>query len=187
LPRFVAFLRAINVGGHTVRMEVLRRHFGELGFRDVTTFIASGNVAFATRAADREALERKIERRLEDELGFEVATFIRTDQEVAAISAHRPFTPERIAEAKSVKVAFLARALDRDLQTRVLSLQTSFDDFHFHGRELYWLSRRRQGESTISNLALERAIAGRCTVRGVATVRKIAAALTADSPDQPPR
>ena len=57
----------------------------------------------------------------------------------------------------------------------MLSLQTSFDDFHFHGRELYWLSRRRQGESTISNVVLERAIGGRSTVRGVATVQRIAA------------
>jgi len=177
MGRYVAFLRAINVGGHTVRMEVLRRHFTDLGFRDVQTFIASGNVAFVTRAAVARALEQKIERRLEDALGFAVATFVRTDGEVAAIAAHQAFTPARIAEAKSVNVAFLADSLSRDQQARVLSLQTSFDDFHFHGRELYWLSRRRQGESTISNVVLERAIGGRSTVRGVATVQRIAAVL----------
>jgi uncharacterized protein (DUF1697 family) len=187
VPRFVAFLRAINVGGHTVRMEVLRRHFSDLGLRDVTTFIASGNVAFGARAGDARALERKIERRLEDELGFEVATFVRTDREVAAIAGYEPFTPALVAAAKTVNVAFLAEELDRARQAAVLALRTTFDEFHFRGRELYWLSRRRQGESTISNLALERAIGGRCTVRGVATVRKIAAALSVDLPGAPPR
>jgi uncharacterized protein (DUF1697 family) len=177
MARFVAFLRAINVGGHTIRMEVLRRHFADLGFRDVTTFIASGNVAFAARTSALQALERKIERRLEEELGFEVVTFIRTDGEVAAIAAHRPFSPALVAEAKSLNVAFLSGELDRDRQARILSLKTPFDEFHFRGRELYWLSRRRQGESTISNVVLERALGGRCTVRGVATVQKIAAAL----------
>jgi uncharacterized protein (DUF1697 family) len=177
MGRYVAFLRAINVGGHTVKMEILRHHFADLGLRDVVTYIASGNVSFATRATDARALERRIERRLEDELGFEVATFVRTDREVAAVAAHQPFTRAQIAEAKSVNVAFLAESLGRDLQARVLSLQTSFDDFHFHGRELYWLSRRRQGEATISNVALERAIGGRSTVRGVATVQRIATAL----------
>jgi uncharacterized protein (DUF1697 family) len=179
VPRFVAFLRAINVGGHTVRMEALRQHFADLGFRDVTTFIASGNVAFATRARDARALERKIGQRLEDELRFEVATFLRTDAEVAAIAARQWFAAPLVAEAKSLNVAFLAGELDREQQARVRALQTSFDDFLFHGRELYWLSRRRQGESTISNVVLERAIGGRCTVRGLGTVRKIAESLAA--------
>jgi len=179
MPRYVAFLRAINVGGHTVRMEVLRRHFSDLGLRDVTTFIASGNVAFGARAGDARVLERKIARRLEDELGFEVAIFLRTDAEVAAIAARQWFAAALVAGAKSLNVAFLSGELDRDQQARVRSLQTSFDDFHFHGRELYWLSRRRQGESTISNVVLERAIGGRCTVRGLATVRKIASSLAA--------
>lgn len=177
MGRYVAFLRAINVGGHTVKMEILRHHFSELGLRDVVTYIASGNISFATRASDASALERRIERRLEDELGFEVATFIRTDGEVAAIAAHKPFTQKQAAGAKSVNVAFLAESIDRSQQARVLSLQTSFDDFHFQGRELYWLSRRGQGESTISNVVLERAIGGRATVRGVATVQRIATAL----------
>jgi uncharacterized protein (DUF1697 family) len=177
MGRYVAFLRAINVGGHTVKMESLRYHFAALGLRDIVTYIASGNVSFTTRASDVSALERKIERRLEEGLGFEVATFVRTDAEVAAVAAHEAFPASRIAAAKSVNVAFLAQALDRELQARVMSLKTSFDDIHFHGRELYWLSRRRQGESTISNVALEKAIRGRSTVRGVATVRKIAAAL----------
>jgi uncharacterized protein (DUF1697 family) len=177
MGRYVAFLRAINVGGHTVRMEVLRRHFSALGLQAVETFIASGNVAFASRAGNVSALERRIERRLEEALGFEVATFVRTDGEVAAIAAHTPFTPAQIAEAKSLNVAFLAESLDRGQRARVLSVKTPFDEFHFQGRELYWLSRRRQGESTISNLVLERAIGGRSTVRGVATVQRIAAAL----------
>jgi len=44
--RYVALLRAINVGGHVVKMDVLRKHFTKLGFTNVETFIASGNVLF---------------------------------------------------------------------------------------------------------------------------------------------
>ncbi|HXW01123.1 MAG TPA: DUF1697 domain-containing protein, partial [Anaerolineae bacterium] len=46
LPKYIAFLRAINVGGHTVKMDYLRRLFEEMGFSKVETFIASGNVIF---------------------------------------------------------------------------------------------------------------------------------------------
>ena len=49
MPRYIAFLRAINVGGHnTVKMDFLRQLFESLGFSNVETFIASGNIVFET-------------------------------------------------------------------------------------------------------------------------------------------
>ena len=75
MPRFFAFLRAINVGGHNVTMEKLRGLFEALGHKDVETFIASGNVIFASKSKDRGALERKIENSLRKSLGYEVTTF----------------------------------------------------------------------------------------------------------------
>jgi Protein of unknown function (DUF1697) len=76
--RFIAFLRAINVGGgRTVKMQSLRQVFESLGFSRVTTFIASGNVVFETTTKKTKALERKIERALKAVLGYEVRTFVR--------------------------------------------------------------------------------------------------------------
>ena len=91
MPRFIAFLRAINVGGHTVKMDDLRQLFEALGFSGVETFIASGNVVFETTARNTKVLEGKIERRLREALGYEVATFIRTDAELADIANYTPF------------------------------------------------------------------------------------------------
>ena len=59
MPRYVAFLRAVNVGGRLVKMDELRGLFGEAGLRDVETFIASGNVIFSTTATATAALEQK--------------------------------------------------------------------------------------------------------------------------------
>ena len=78
MPRYVAFLRAINVGGHVVKMDDLRRRFAQLGFTEVETFIASGNVIFSSPSRDAAALEKKIERQLEKSFGYEVKTFVRT-------------------------------------------------------------------------------------------------------------
>jgi uncharacterized protein (DUF1697 family) len=50
MPKYIAFLRAINVGGHIVKMKDLRELFGSLGFTGVETVLASGNVVFETRA-----------------------------------------------------------------------------------------------------------------------------------------
>ena len=50
MPRCIAFLRAVNVGGRLVKMDALRSAFEALDLADVSTFIASGNVLFETRA-----------------------------------------------------------------------------------------------------------------------------------------
>jgi len=52
MPRYVAFLRAINVGGHVVTMAQLKRAFEAVPLASVETFIASGNVIFESRSTD---------------------------------------------------------------------------------------------------------------------------------------
>jgi uncharacterized protein (DUF1697 family) len=69
-------------------MEELRRIFQSLELREVETFIASGNVILASNATNEEALRKKIEKRLEAELGYGVETFLRTDEELARIAQH---------------------------------------------------------------------------------------------------
>ncbi len=91
MSRYIAFLRAINVGGHTVKMEYLRQLFESFGFSEVETFIASGNVIFRTTAKDTTALESEIASGLQNALGYEVATFIRTDAELVQITAYQAF------------------------------------------------------------------------------------------------
>src|SRR2546426_4439388 len=91
MPKYVAFLRAINVGGHTVKMDHLRLLFEALGFSNVETFIASGNVIFDSKSKNTKALEEKIEGCLYETLGYPVSTFIRSTVEVATIANYKPF------------------------------------------------------------------------------------------------
>ncbi len=173
MARYVAFLRAINVGGHVVKMDVLRRHFEALGLADVETFIASGNVIFSTKAAPA-SLERRIEKRLGDVLGYDVATFVRTDAEVAEIAAYEAFPTARVAASRSLNVALLVKAIDEKTHRTILALRNDIDDFHVNGRELYWLCQVGQGDSKFSNIAFEKVVGQRATFRGVKTMRRLA-------------
>src|SRR3954451_4103174 len=111
MPRYIAFLRAINVGGHNVKMAQLRALFEELGFSNVETFIASGNVIFDSPATDVQALEQQIENHLQTALGYAVATFLRSTAELAAVAAYQPFSQAQLAaEGGSLYVAFLRAA-----------------------------------------------------------------------------
>jgi uncharacterized protein (DUF1697 family) len=163
------------VGGHTVKMDHLRQLFESLGFSAVETYIASGNVVFETKSGNVKALERKIEKRLREALGYEVATFIRTVAELADIANYKPFRQSDLDAAAALNVAFLSDVLGASSRRKLTALRTDIDDFHVHGRELYWLCRKKQSESTFSNAVLEKTLGTRSTLRGANTVRQIAA------------
>ena len=174
--RFVAFLRAINVGGHTVTMETLRRQFTALGFRGVETFIASGNVIFTTSGEDESAIRRKVEGRLLNALGYEVRTFLRTDAEVGGVARYAPFTPAEIASARTLCVVFLAERPSAAATKALMSYRTDVDDFQVKGRDVYWLCQVGQSESPFATKAgFEKVLRVQGTVRGMKTVTKLAA------------
>jgi uncharacterized protein (DUF1697 family) len=174
--RLVAFLRAINVGGHNVKMDRLRELFESLGLSNVETFIASGNVIFDAPAESAQTLEEKIESHLRDSLGYEVATFIRSVSELADIADYRPFaTAELDKESNSLYIAFLRSPPGGEAEESLSAFRTQIDDFHVHEREIYWLCRKKSSESAFSGAILEKTIGMPATMRNATTVRRLVA------------
>jgi uncharacterized protein (DUF1697 family) len=174
MEKYVAFLRAINVGGHVVKMDHLRSVVAGIGVSRVETFIASGNVIFDSAARSASALEKKIESALHQALGYEVATFIRTTSAVAEVAAREPFSGLD-APGNTLYVGFLSAAPAAAAQRALLALNSSVDEFHIAGREVFWLSHRKFSESDFSGAKLEKILGVKATLRNITTVRKIAA------------
>ena len=170
MPRYAAFLRAINVGGHTVKMDRLREVLAPLRLSNLETFIASGNVIFETRAAP-EKLEERIAQTLEAGLGYPVKTMLRTIAEVHAIAAFAGTLPEAVAR----NVGLLAAAPDPAAARAFLKLQTPRDLLMIRGREIYWLSQDRQSESPLFRIDFERVLQVPLTMRGASTIGKLCA------------
>ncbi len=174
MQKYITFLRAINVGGHNVKMDVLREKFEEMGFTNVESFIASGNIIFDSEIEDTTTLKDKIEVHLEESLGYEVVTLIRTKSEVSAIAEYKPFSDAELESAGALNVAFLAAPLNGMAKAALARLKTGIDDFHVSGCEVYWLCKRKQSESTFSNAVFEKTLKVCATFRGIKTVRKLA-------------
>jgi uncharacterized protein (DUF1697 family) len=174
MTRYVAFLRAINVGGHIVKMDQLRGHFQDLGFANVQTFIGSGNVIFESKSKSIATLEKKIAATLEEALGYRVDTFVRSLQELAEVAQFKAFADD---DPKSTLfVMFTAAALSKEAKRDLLSCATPVDQFNANGREVYWLCRGKFKDSLISSPAkLEKIIRMPGTVRNFNTVRRILA------------
>ena len=176
MQRWIALLRAINVGGHTVKMDRLRTLFGELGLANVETFIASGNVIFEAPSERAAQLTGEIEEHLKHSLGYAVTTFLRTPEELAGVANYQPFPlEEKGSDAPALYVAFLTTTPSPAAQKALLAFRNEIDDFYIQGREVYCLARRNLGASTFSGAALEKTLGLPATMRNITTVRKLAA------------
>ena len=174
MPRYFAFLRGINVGGHRVKMEHLREVIGALGFLQVETFIASGNVIFSSPSRDVSAMEGRVARHLHDARGYDVATYIRSQPELESIAAFEPREPP--SGDPSEYVIFLAEAADGYFQRSLEGLNTETDRFEFSGREAYWLIRGKLSESPLFGKDLTKVTGGGATtMRKITTIRRLVA------------
>lgn len=173
MSRYVALLRAINVGGHVVKMDRLRALFEQLDFGDVETVIASGNVLFSSSARNATALEEKIEHHLGSALGYDVTTFVRTPAELSAVAGFDPF-PGLVEEGHTLSVAFLKQHPGRQVAERLHGMRTDYDELRVEGRELYWLARGRTSDSKVWRTPMEKVLGGPATARNVTTVRRLA-------------
>ena len=156
-------------------MPALKKLFEAMDFRNVETFIASGNVIFETSKRDPRKIEQLISRTLHEALGYEVHSFVRTREELAAIEAFRPFAPGKIENAVAYHIGFGTGPYQEEHKKGIARLGTSTDDLRAEGHEIYWACTTRSSDSKISGAVIERALGGRTTMRNINTVRRLLA------------
>ena len=174
MPKYLSFLRAINVGGHTVKMDFLKKIFESLAFENVETFIASGNVIFQTKSKSIDSIKKKIETELHKELGYEVSTFIRSTEELKKIIVYKPFKESELNNPKNtLYIGFLDSAPAIENQKKVFAMQDVGNEFHFTKKEFYWLCRTNFINSGFDGKKLEKAMGMNTTLRNSTTIKKL--------------
>lgn len=171
--RYIALLRGINVGGNTVlKMDDLRRTFEALGFRNVVTYINSGNLAFDSRSTPEEKLVARIEKALEKDLARSINVMIRTRSAVADVLAQNPFEGQ-FETHKQMHVLFTRSAIPAKRVNEILALQTERELVAVFGREIYALLFDGVAESQIGRGLIERKLKIPITARNWRTVEKL--------------
>lgn len=132
----VALLRGINVGGkNSLPMQALRELLEELGCRDVSTYIQSGNAVFISDESDN-TLSLQISSAIENRFGFEPFVLILSGDRFTAIADANPYANDDI-DPKFVHVNFLAsKAVEPDID-RMRELQTNTEHFTLTDHALY--------------------------------------------------
>ena len=146
MARFVAFLRAVNVGKRTVAMATARQALEDLGFADVGSYVNSGNLLF-TATGPVSDHEVAIRARLEAVYGFELTTFVRTAAQVRELVGFRPFGD--IAAGHTHFGLLPLTRLTGTEKRAVEGLSNDHDEVVVHGRDVHWLIRSRSTETTL--------------------------------------
>ena len=177
MSRHVAFLRAINVGGHAVvRMKDLQDMFASAGCRDVRTHIQSGNVLFDAPAGSVAARIKKVGVSLRQAIGHEPEIMVRTAHEIEALVKSAPF--KHVAEDPDIKhyVAFLSRTLKTKPKWPLVSATEAIDAIGMSGRDVFLVSRRKSnGLFGLPYNFLETELDASATIRNWSTVTKVLA------------
>lgn len=183
MPTHLAFLRAVNVGGHgPIPMAKLRVWLEKLGFTGVATLLQSGNVVFQGSDATDAALETKLETAAAKDLGLETVFFVRTAAEWQKVIAGNPFPAAAKNDPARLVVVVLKGA---PTAAQVKSLQTAItakggrETIRARGRHAYILYPDGQGRSKLTLPLIEKHLGTRGTARNWNTVRKMAALATA--------
>ncbi len=174
MTTFVSLLRGINVGGHqAVRMDELKALHEALGFKDVITYIQSGNVVFTGNDADAAQLPTHIEDAFAQKFGFRVKVMVRTSAELREIIANNPFQNQPTKEPKWVVVLFLATRPER---TALEDLQKTYagpEELCLSGQELYTYYPNGIGRSKLTLPLIEKKLKTVATGRNWNTVLQL--------------
>jgi uncharacterized protein (DUF1697 family) len=173
MPGYAAFLRGINVGGHnTVSMVELATTFSSLGFLNVRTVLASGNVLFDTPRSGVATLERTIAKALAATFGFEIDVLLRSIQDLERLVASAPFRGIQVTSQTRLYVTFLA---EKSKSVRpYTSADGQFRLFAGKGREVFSVLSLSGGAGSVDLMkVIEQRFGRKVTTRNWNTVVRL--------------
>ncbi|MFY0252521.1 DUF1697 domain-containing protein [Chitinophaga sp. 30R24] len=173
MTKYVAFLRAVNVGKRTIKMEDLRQQLETAGFKEVTTYIQSGNVMFSSANSNDTTLAHKIEKLLQAAYGFEVPTIIRSVSALETVVQQSPFPGVIPDKERQIYITFLSTPTSQ-AEKVISELQSNAETLYLGKREVYTMINKKLEKKPLDVIIkLEKKLGIPCTTRNWATVNKV--------------
>lgn len=174
MKRYIALLRAINVGGYRkIKMQDLREMFEKMGFKNVQTYIQSGNVIFDSDESDPKLLGQSIEEKIHSDFGHQVPVMIRTRERLKNLIHSNPFDGQD-EDPFMLYVTFFLEIPAKEQQQELKALSSDIETFDFVNGDLFSLIDKTTEEKTnFSNNFVEKMIGIPGTGRSWRSVNKI--------------
>ena len=156
MATYIAFLRAINVGGRFVKMSDLRAGLSHKGFGEVESYIQSGNLRFRSSLRSVAKVELAVETALAELCGFTVRTIVRTPAQLSEVVSYGAGLESPPMGDLRRYVTLLKRDPDDELVATMDGWNVPGERAHVNGREVHvWLAHPSH-EAKLTNARIER-------------------------------
>jgi uncharacterized protein (DUF1697 family) len=170
MDTFISILRGINVSGHNkIPMEELRILYEDMGFKNVTSYIQSGNVVF--KSAKNPG--NKIRKKILEKFGFDVPIVIRTAEELGSVIKKNPLVKEKDINIEKLHVTFLADVPGKDNLVKIKEYNYEPEKFIISGKEVYLYIPDSYGNGKLNNAFFENKLKVTATTRNWRTVNEL--------------
>jgi uncharacterized protein (DUF1697 family) len=174
MTAYIAMLRGVNVSGHnTIKMDALRGFCQDLGFRNVETYVQSGNVVFQTATENPAAVSKRIGETILQFLGFNTPVIVRTSREMRNVILNNPLLKEKDMDSSKLHVTFLSETAQKGSVKKLETLATSPDRFYPASHEIYLYCPGGYGRTKLSNNAIEKVLSAKATTRNWKTTNAL--------------
>jgi uncharacterized protein (DUF1697 family) len=174
---YAAFLRGINnLGQKPVKMDELKKAFESLGFKNVKTFLASGNVVFDSPNSNPSVLSKTIEEKLNKKFGHEIPVLIRTIREMQGLDEANPFKEIKVTPQTRLYVTSLSEKPKGALKIPYEPPDKKFKILRATESEVYSVVTLSQNSGTPDLMGfLEKQFGRKITTRNWNTIGKVLA------------
>ncbi|MGB9978646.1 DUF1697 domain-containing protein [Methanobacterium sp.] len=172
--KYIALLRGINIGrSKRIKMAYLVKAFESLGFKNVKTYVQSGNVIFEHESNDTSKIAESIERKISQTFSFSVNAVIRTKDELEDIVKGNPFIKESDIELDKLHVTFLSDTPDSKAALDLDIVKAENEKFEINGREVYLYCPNGYARTKLKNDMFEKKLNVVATTRNWKTTNKL--------------
>jgi len=171
--KYLALLRGINVGGNSlIKMVDLKEAVEKSGFKNVSTYIQSGNVIFESEEKDTETITTKLEDNIKKIFHYNVRVIIKSDKQLAKIVSDIPVEWGKGEDLRRY-IAFIKEPLTPNDLLKEMQLREGIDSAKV-GQGIVYMSTKLSGitKSGFSKLANKK-IYQSLTIRNYNTTKKI--------------
>lgn len=175
METYIAILRGINVGGkNKIKMADLRENLSDLGFKNVETYIQSGNIIFDFDKKNPLELAKQIKSMIKSSFGFDVPVIVIEGEEFVKIWSENPFTKKEDFEIKHLHVTFLAEKPNSKLINEITDFDDSPNQLLMNEKVAYLICPNGYSKTKLTNDFFEKKLKTTATTRNFKTVTKIA-------------
>jgi uncharacterized protein (DUF1697 family) len=174
MQKYIALLRGINVGGkNKISMPELKRIFEDMGYKDVVTYINSGNVIFSSSNEDEDEIRTSCESAIAEQLNLNILIAIISAKDLASALRNAPTWWDKDAQSKHNAIFVIPPATAPEIIEQVGSAKTEYEQVSYYGQVVFWTAPIQTFSRTRWSKIVGKPAYNSITIRNSNTTKKL--------------